>query len=253
MQNSETAYRLLGLDKNATRDEIEDRYYILCRRDRAIKNERGLPETDIEEITKAYDFLTRGDKSKVCGTEKSGGIKNFFYYHKWKFVAGFFAALMFAFLLKDVLAPPPDIKILVLGEIRLEDTGELEELVEESKNGAKRVSVDQISYLGTDLLVANQRKELVLTAAGEIDIFVLDRSKFEEYADKGLFLDLGPYEDALDAVISDKTPYALDISGGIIPEKLKIEGIESTELMGAVNAQTKRTELALEVLKMLAH
>lgn len=184
---------------------------------------------------------------------QSSKIENFFYYHKWKLVAGLFAALMIAFLLKDVLAPPPDINILVLGEIRLEDTGELEELVEESDAGAKRVSVDQISYLGSDLLVANQRKELVLVAAGGIDIFILDRSKFEEYAERGLFLDLGPYSDALDAVISGENSYALDISGGIIPEKLKIEGIEGNELMGAVNAQTKRTELALEVLKLLAH
>lgn len=157
------------------------------------------------------------------------------------------------------------VRIILVGNLLLPNADtSLKENLEKIIND--KVNIDQILYTGknarTQQEIAYQQKLLIIMAAGEGDLFILDKELFKAYAYKGAFLPL----DQLLEKYKDISKYANDeyfikpedakkkALYGLSAESIKVlsdAGFDTKNKVIAIYVRTNKKDRALEALKSL--
>ncbi len=267
------AYAILGLNEGADDDSIEKRYLLLLRKHKASIRAGLKPDRGMDQITAAYDLLKGNILSEEEQYEPSPFFKklginprkasNFFSYNKWYIVGGILAILLSISVIKTMTRPRPDFRLAFLGEMWVENTVGIEDRIEE------RIDTIEFAYIDTaagstdsDPYMVLPQKEAALVAAGDIDVFIVDKAKYEGYAEKGLFISLDEYCTRQEykayansgLILSteddpEEHQFGIDVTESAVFSEFKIIG---EQLIAGISYKSKQPELALEVLKLLA-
>ncbi len=284
MLEAKNAYEILGVKENASRDEIVRRYDILLKKYRA--GFQGDPDShdgtySFEEISEAYNFIMGYETGepveekpqrtiipgpilrKLNVDEKK--VNNFFYYHKNHIIIGILAVLIIAYSLKGCIGQvKPDLNIAYMGDFVISNQDILAQNVKSAIPELKAVGVDGAVLSGksdSEQDIAMQQKAMILFAAADVDVFILDRTSFERFGKQNAFLSL---DDMVDVLKIDRTKnkanmlkanedttehlYGIDVTGSSV---FKGTGIESKGKIAAVSVRVKYRDNANKLLASL--
>lgn len=275
------AYEILGAGRNASKNEIERRYAIMLKKHRlsSLEGWEADEALDIQKITSAYNLLMGyeepqpEEKNKVPNPLiKKMGIdekkaRNFLHYYKIHIILGVIALVVIAFTIKGcVTKVEPDFNMAFVGQIFYNETDILKEAIKAKMPEIKEPGFDGAFISGEGSAngqqeYAMQMKAMVLFAAAEVDLFILDKSSFDKYAKEGAFISLDEIATGLGVDTEKSKPYRLtknedttehtygiDISSS---EVLKKSNIQGKELIAAIPARSKQPLKAEKVISFL--
>lgn len=217
------ARKILGVTKASSKEEIEKKYDVILKKYRILKLEGNLNEaaeaefyksTDAYRIIMGYEVEEPKVAKKETYTDKAFekvGIDrkkadNFFHYYKYHILIGIVAAIIIALTVRSIVTKvEPDISIGLMGEINYEVQDSFKDKITKNVPEIKEISLDTVvlSDRHDDAQsYAYLQKAMVLLAASDIDMFLVNRYAFDTYAINGAFM-------ALDQVIKDNN---IDIS-----------------------------------------
>jgi len=206
-------------------------------------------EYTFEQITEAYDLLMGYEvpqkeyvPSKAAPLLKKAGIderkaKNFLYYYKYHILAVIALILIIVFTVRGcVNRVNPDFNIAFIGRFVYS------EAADDLKNSIK-ANVPQIAepgidgaYLADDSIgeqqYAMEMKATILFAAGDIDVFILDKTTFARYAKQGALLSLDEIAPRLGVDLEANKEFIV----GVEDSSAETEGLSEEEAAGN-NAQ----------------
>lgn len=234
MEDLKQAYATLGLPENATKEEVEKRYYLLMRQARAQgarrdHEEAGGNAVDFEAVNRAYKFIIEYDErkaqeqfkqsqygkyKKMAGTAEK--LDHFFHYYKFHLLGALVAVILIGFAVNSYLErqaqkaeeakkPPIDVSVMFHGDFYLnnqnQDTEELEAALLSFFPEWKRIGA-QITYDPSDpkneFDIAATQKAVVMLMTEKSDVYILDRNSFTKLARQQLFQPLDEaYEQTL--------------------------------------------------------
>ncbi len=299
------ARKILGVSKETSRNDIERKFSILLKKQRMVKEHPAdeaeqasgevrddgdkQEEYSFEQVTQAYNILMGYEvpvkeepSSKAAPLFKRAGIdekkaRNFFYYYKYHMLAVIVAVISIVLIIRGcVNRVDSDFTIAFIGEISYSETDKLRIAIKEK--------IPEITEPGFDgaFISENDRSEqqyamvmkaTVLFAAGEVDVFILDKASFEKYAKLGAFMSLDEIapklgvdmekskeyivkvEDSND-ISSEETAnepaeehlYGIDITKSMA---LKDSGIFGIEMIAALHVSGKQQDKAVKLLQFL--
>lgn len=210
-------YRILDLDPKANSYEIENRYTMLIKRYRGQND----PETikKLDEITLAYDILTnryvepepvdpRMEEVVFGKTRKDW--QNIWHYGRLPLLGIIIAAVLLGSLIYSIVTnEPPDFQLIVAGQFAMTDDAEqkMENYLKSSIPGVETVeyqviplsfpenetdSTSEAAATGVDpeSEYAYVMKMMTVIAGDSVEMFVCERSVFNQYAPQGVFREL---------------------------------------------------------------
>lgn len=199
------AYAVLGLSEGASRNEIEKKYEILFKKYKAAGS-RSEDKKAMDEIIEAYNVLMGysvelPDETAVkpnplldkmgIDRKKAG---NFFYYYKFHIAGGILLLIFVISLCKSLFFQEPvDLKVAFVGEFYYADSELLANNIKSAVGGLQGVSIDGAQFapdMGYEMESAMRNKKLVLMVGENIDIFIVDRANFVDFASQGMFVSL---------------------------------------------------------------
>lgn len=274
------AFEILGVRKNASKDEIERKYTILLKKRRNAEAEgdsSAAAEIDIVQVTSAYNLLMGYEEPKVEEAPskanpilKRAGIdekkaRNFWYYYKFHILGGIALLLILAFSLKScITAERPDFNLAFIGNIYFMENDALKLNIKKAVPDIKTPGIDG-AMMSEDSdgqqQYAMQMKAVVLFGAADVDLFILDKETFEKYGMEGAFQSIDIFADKLGVDKSKKTDfvikpkdtekeslYGIDISKS---KFLKASNIAGKSLVAAIPVKSKRVDTAIKLVKLL--
>ncbi|HEX7055841.1 MAG TPA: hypothetical protein VF260_01415 [Bacilli bacterium] len=226
------AYEMLGVPENASKDEVERRYFILLKRHQAkIKSlgeeEKAQEEKQFEPYNQAYKQIVAHfqqldlESNPIYRSEQTKSplrrkIEHFLYYYKLHLLGGLAVLILIISLVHSFIAKqkeiPPDVSTMMVGAYVADETAPLETKMAELVPGWKRVAV-LLNYTpsgesGT-LDYAQVQKSVVLLAAERPDIYIVDDVQFNRLGQDAAFLPLEPWKDELQSLVpEDRLIYA---------------------------------------------
>ncbi|RUS45383.1 J domain-containing protein [Cohnella sp. AR92] len=233
MEDLKQAYESLGLPETATKEELENRYYLLMRRARSQKmreNPDSAAETavDIDKISEAYRFIrdyeenqakaefTAQEYGKFKGmAEKAQKWDHFFHYYKFHLLIGIVVLVAIGFGIKAYVdhreeqerlakLPPIDLSVMFYGEYYYgegfgSDTDPLGEAILSQFPDWKRVKAD-LNYVPSEIRSSQDtallEKSVIILIDNKSDLFLVDKANFEKLAAQDFFLPLDTYAGA---------------------------------------------------------
>lgn len=275
------AYEVLGLKEGASRAEIEKRFGILLKKHKMSGQEgldNGVPEIDFAEVTKAYNLLMgyeteeapQESQTKVNPLLRKMGVdekkaRNFFYYYKFHMIIGIIVLIVLVSTLKSCMTRvDPDLNVAFMGNFFYTDSDVLKKNLKDKLPEVKEIGIDgaMISPDGKgEQAYAMQMKAMVLLAAGDVDVFILDRENFDKTAKQGAFASLDELASSLgiekaankDYVLKvegEQTEhlYGIDVSSNPVFEESQIAGEEK---IAAISVKAKHYEKAVKLMELL--
>ncbi len=237
MDNKE-ARNILGISKDASKNDIERKYAVILKKYRIgisqsntdeeeVKRQR-VSESDFKRITEAYNVLMgyeieekKKPPSKTALMFKKVGVdeektKNFFYYYKF-YILGIILviAATIYFINGCVNRVVPDFNTAFIGRI-----GYYESI--ESLHDSVRDNIQEIDEPGFDgayfdesingeQLYAMEMKVSVLFGAADIDVFIVDSEYYQRFAKQGLFMNLDEIAPRLGVDVSNSQDLILSV------------------------------------------
>lgn len=227
MEDLKQAYAALGLPETASKEELENRYYLLTRRARAQKMREpsdNSPEEaiDIEAVTEAYRFIrdyeeeqakARYEEEHYGKYKKMAGKKqkwdHFIHYYKFHVLIGIVVVIAIVFGVKSYVdhqaekerlakLPPPNLRVMFYGNYFYKgsfsvDTEEMGEQVRLQFPDWQRV-ISNLTYVPTDIKssqdIAFMEKSMINLLDDKSDLFIMDKAGFERLAPNELFVPL---------------------------------------------------------------
>lgn len=279
MMDKKEAYKVLGLASNASRNDIERRYSILLKKHRmaSAEEQEGSEAINIDEVTAAYSLLMGYVEpeavakapnpllKKVGIDEKKAG--NFLHYYKVHIIIGIIALIVLATTIRGcVTRVDPDFNLAFLGNIYFSETDALKDTIKAEIPEIKEPGFDG-AFLGADgssdgqQEYAMQMKAMVLFAAADVDLFIIDKANFDKYAEQGAFISLDEIAPKL-GIDKEKNKtyaakskedtaehiYGVDISNS---EVLKKSNIQGKEMIAAIPVRGKQLDKAEKLIALL--
>jgi hypothetical protein len=196
MEDLKQAYETLGLQEDASREQVEQRYYLLLKKARS-------KQSNLDEINTAYKRIIGYESEKASPAVKQGKADYFFYYYKWHVLGAVILILVILFTAKGMIdrrneeaaKPPLDLAVTVFGDFFTTETGNpklsqhLLSLVPEWK----RIDVG-VTYVPTEMRsqqdMALQQKAMLTIMTEKMDLMILDERNFDMLAKQGGFVPL---------------------------------------------------------------
>ena len=193
--------------------------------------------------------------------------RNFYHYYKVHIIVGIIALLVIAFTVRGcVTRVDPDFNIAFLGELYYSETDVLQGTIQKVIPEIKVPGFDG-AFLGAgdsadaQQEYAMQMKAMVLFAAAEVDLFIIDKANFDRYAAQGAFISLDEIAPRLGIGSDQSEPfkaragedtaehiYGIDISKS---EVLKSSNIQGREMIAAIPVRSKLPDKAEKVIALL--
>jgi len=233
------AYALLGLPEDATKEDVEKRYFILLRQARAkdARREDGQEaqdNVDFETINQAYKQILNyedqqteaqfnqdqyGKYKKMAGVAQK--TDHFFHYYKFHLLGAI--ALIIVIIIginsymdrqaeKERLAnlPPIDVSVMFHGEFLQHDQNQDKSVVEDYLLAQfpewQRISADVTydpSEPKNEYDMASVQKALLSLITEKSDVYILDKNSFNKLAKQGL---LQPLDDVYEQRLKPLLP-----------------------------------------------
>lgn len=274
------AYEILGLKQGASQNDIEKRFSILLKKYKmsTIETEEGQSEEsiNIDEATNAYNVLMGYEVEippepykkpnfiyKKLGVDEKKA-RNFFHYHKFHIIISIIALIVIATTVRScVNRVEPDVNLAFIGNLYY-DSEVVKATLLPKLPEFKEIGIDG-AYLSPDgkgeQEMAMQTKKMVLLAAGDVDIYILDKANFDSVAKQGAFVNIDKLVETLNIdleknkeyiVKTEDEPsshlYGIDISSSKLLETTKVIG--DTKI-AAISIRAKNYDKAVKVLKLL--
>jgi hypothetical protein len=277
----EDAYKILDLEVNANKEELEKRYTILIKKYRGlviseVDTEKAEAVRELEEVTDAYNSIKEAElqairariQSKQNPVFKKMGVdeykaRNFMHYHKYHIIFGIIGLLAIVYTIYSFATKVnPDFNVTAIGNFYSQDTAPMKQTIKEKMPEVKEPSIEVIT-IGGDTKgqqeYAMQMKAMAVMAAGDIDVFILDKENFDKYAAGGAFADLGKGLDGLqvnkDKVCKAKNSdsneehiYGFEVGSSSLLQNIK--GAKEQKIV-AISASTKNYDKALKLAELL--
>jgi hypothetical protein len=276
----EKAYKILNIREGAGSEEILRRYDVLLKKFRATGSEAfqgSGEEVTIEKITLAYNLLMGIEEEapeeeykepnplfkKLNIDEKK--VRNNIHYYKYHFLISLVALVVLVYTLYGCATRiEPDLKMAFIGAVYLDKAEDVEKRIMEMVPGLKGVSID--SALLSDSLDGQQayagaQKAMVLFAAGDIDLFIIDKAHFKQYAEQGAFVNLDEIADILNVEREKNKDYILkteDSDGEHLygidvgqSSLIKDTNVMMGEAVAAIRVNAENYDNALSLVKLL--
>lgn len=272
------AYELLQVSEDATDEDIEKRYMIWIRREKADAS------ISIDEITKAYSIIRRHRDYSFEGEKENESFKakasHFFYYYKvhtFGVIAVITLLISIGYTMysnyqeKQELALLPDenVEIMFYGSY-------LDPLASADKDAEQMIERNILSIMPdweristtlnyhtfqTDSMtdVGTQQRSAVLLATEKPDLYILDEASFDMYVQSGMFQPLDEIADLiLDEAFASSLVYGVveneteeQLLGLEIPDHSMLKNVETDESVkqiAAIRRDAENKENALDLL-----
>ena len=204
------ARKILGVTKASSKEEIEKKYDVILKKYRILKLEGNLNEaaeaefhksTDAYRIIMGYEVEEPKVAKKETYTDKAFdkvGIDrkkadNFFHYYKYHILIGIVAAIIIVLTVRSIVTKvEPDISIGLMGQINYEVQDSFKDKITKNVPEIKEISLDTVvlSDRQDEQSYAYLQKAVVLLAASDIDMFLVNKYAFDTYAINGAFMPL---------------------------------------------------------------
>jgi len=274
------AYEILGLPEDATREQVENRYFILLKRERAQSSRSGDAETDetgetssdLAEITRAYRLILGLETEKLSTEPKQGKVAHFFYYYKVHVIVSLLIVLIAGFMIKENIdkriaeskLPPIDLSVSVFGNFYFVDTDKLAQNMLRLVPEWKRIDT-KLTYVPTEIKseqdIALQQKSVLNLITEKDELYILDEKNFESLMNQHAFQKLEELPGWSDLQVSEdkvrrgKTEddteehaYGVDITGHPVFEGIELTGERQ---IVAVRAKFEKWPDTLKLLSKL--
>lgn len=276
------AREILGVGEGATKEQIEKSYFIILKRHRtAAATSEQQKHTALEEIDRAtaaynllmgYNIRTFAEERNIKPNPvlKKLGIdeyklRNFFHYYKFHMLFGIITLLLIIYGVKGcVTKVEPDLSIAFIGNFRYYSSGIMENAIKESVPGIEAPTVDG-AYITSEGLgtqdYSMQMKAMVLLAAGDIDVYILDEASFLAYGKEAAFESMDQLIQQYNVDSSknqvyilkpkdepEEHAYGIDVSDS---EILNNQGVIGDKKIVAISARAPHREKALVFVRSL--
>ncbi|MFC4307050.1 hypothetical protein [Cohnella boryungensis] len=247
------AYALLGLTEDATREQVENRYYILMKRARAEKSRSEAGEDDGEpldltEINQAYNLVLGIESEKSSTVEKPTKLGHFFYYYKFHVIIGIIVLLIAGYMVKEGIdkrreaanTPPANLSVSLFGNFYFADVDLLEQNMLKQIPEWQRIATTLVfnpPEIKSQQDMALQQKSVLMLMTEKDELYVMDAKNFESLASQGAFVKLEEFaaktglqlpQDKLLFARTEEDPadaaYGIDITGSLVFRGIETSG-----------------------------
>ncbi len=204
MGEQKDPYEILGLKKDASKDDIFKRYSLLMKK---YKNNKSMEDAEgikaqISEIDEAYNILMGYDLNSLAEgklleetqrppnrllkklniDEKKLG--NFIHYYKVHMIIGIIVLIGLFFTVKSIVTRvDPDLKLKLVGIYPNTSVEKLENQIMGNIAGLKKVEIDPIIFWDKNSPTMESSMEMklfTLSGTGHVDAYLLDEERFEK-------------------------------------------------------------------------
>lgn len=221
MLDLRTAYARLGLDENATDEELENRYALLLRRkrNRSEEEDRAAGETTMSEITEAYNFIKdtaieEEIKLKEPKNKTLARAGHIYEYYRWHIIGVIVASVLIFYTVTSIVEnrneekriERADLKVTLFMDYQVQNPEPFEIKLLEGIKGWKDIHlVEQFAPMDPkdEYGMAMLQKAMISMAADKADLYIMDKGNFEKYGKQGAFLPLDG-RPGLEAVVKEK-------------------------------------------------
>lgn len=260
------AYETLGLPEDASKEDVENRYFLLLKKDRARQRNPEAEYKDLPplaDINAAYKVIMNQEieKAKQQYNEAKYGkskhkekIDHFFHYYRIHLLVAIVLIAAIGYGIKaymdkkeaerlEALLPPPSLHVMLFGDYIAEDPGELESNILQAVPGWERLKIDVTPVpeeVRSEFDFALQQKSMLALVTIRPDIYILDKVNFDKLLNQGAFRKLDdlkqrlgeqlPTDIELHAQTEEDTQkhlYGIDLSGHSIFEQTPFAGKET--------------------------
>lgn len=277
------ALEIMGLPDDASSEVIVKRYNVLFKKlkqldaqslgytreelDEAYRVLMGIEYRDPEEEKKRNARSQRPNPVfKALGID-CDKLSDFWYYNKWKIIGGILALLFVIWIIVDLTSRvEPDFKLIIAGEIYVEDIDAVEEalktMIDVQKPEAQHIPIS--GKLDPTMQQAYEQKLTLEITVGENDVFILDMNLYDRLAPFGVFVPLddmieelgqAPYDERLVVAVSSDDgekqlprQYGVDVTGSRI---LNEQGVTGDSLVAVMAANGKNADNAVKYIRTL--
>ncbi len=273
------AYETLGLPPDATREQVENRYFILMKRERSQHQRSGddaggepSAPTDLSDYTKAYRLIVGLESEKASTAPKQGKVGHFFYYYKIHLIVGIIILLIAAYTIKSGIDKrneerrlgPIDLSVSVYGNFYFADGELLQQNLLKLVPDWNRIKTN-VTFVPVEIKseqdVALQQKAVLMIMTEKDEIYFLDRKNFDSLAKQEAFRKLDELpgwnelqvpNDRLRMSSTEDDPqeaaYGIDVTGNPI-----FQGIEMTgeDVIMAVRADKEEWPKTMELVSKI--
>jgi hypothetical protein len=204
MAEQNEPYEVLGLKKEASKDDIIKRYNLLMKKYKDDKNKKSDEDIkhNIKEIEAAYNLLMGYDFESLDGGKLSSEAKkppnpilkkinvdekklsNFIYYYKIPIIVGIIALVsVFLFIKSIVTNIEPDLIIKLVGLYPSQSVEMLEDKIKGSIAGTEEIEIDPIVFWDKSnpaLESSMEMKLVTMSGTGRVDAYFLDKERFDK-------------------------------------------------------------------------
>lgn len=275
------AYEVLGLEVGASKEDLEKRYALLIKKYRSIKlsedeEEKVEGEKALKTVTDAYNSIIENElqaiRSNMQGTPNpvlkkigvdEGKAKNIIYYYKYHFLLGVIGLLALGYFIYGFATNvKPDFNLTAIGSFYSQDTEPIKQTIKNNISSIKEPLVEVVTITGDvnfQQEYAMQMKAVTVIAAGDIDVFIMDKDNFDKYAAGSAFASLDKLVENMNIdksrCYSAKTEDLAEehIYGLEAGSSKLLQGIQSrtNQKIVAISARTKNYEKAVKLVEFL--
>jgi hypothetical protein len=277
MEELNKAYEILGLPQTASREDVENRYFLLLKKarsqqNRSNPNDHNEAALDLEHINRAYKLIIGVETEKSSTLEKQGKVAHFFYYYKFHVIAAILLIIVVGFFTKQTIdkrnaeanLPPANLSISLFGNFYAVDAAVLEKNLLSFVPEWKRIKTT-VSYLPREIKsqqdMALQQKSVLNLMTEHSELYILDETSFASLVNQHVFQKLDTLDgwsslqaapDRIRTVRTDEDtsaqPYGIDITGSPAFKGLEMNGERQILAVRAKNDKWPETRKLMEKL-----
>jgi len=205
------ARKILGVIKSSPKDDIEKKYDIIMKKYRILKmngtldikaEEDYIKSTDAYRIVMGYEVDTPEVERKETYTDKAFekvGIdrkkaNNFYYYYKFHILISIVVVIVIVLTVRSfVTRVDPDITIGFIGEVNQQAYDSFEAKIKQKLPEIKNIAFDYAMLTNNTndpQEYAYRSKAMVLLSVSDVDLFLVSKYVYDNYASNGPFMDL---------------------------------------------------------------
>lgn len=270
------AYEILGLPEDATRDQVENRYFILLKKSRSdqsrIQSGDETPAPDLAEVNRAYNLILGIESEKTGTIKKQSKFAHFMYYYKNHLIISIIIVLVAGYMVKEGIdkrreaanLPPASLSMSVFGNFYFADVEILEQNLLKLFPDWKRIAMTHTyvpSEIKSEQDMAMQQKSVLSLMTEQSNLYILDPKNFVSLASQGALVRLDKLEgwsslqvppDMLRSVQAEEDtaamPYGIDITGNPAFEGVEFSGEKQILAVRNVEEHWNESRMLLEKL-----
>jgi hypothetical protein len=277
LEDLKKAYDVLGLPEDATREQVENRYFILMKRARSGQsltqaNGSESPAPDLTEINRAYNLVLGVETEKISTIKKQTKLAHFFYYYRIHVIVGIIVILVAGYMIKDGIdkrraaasLPPANLSVSIFGNFYFADVDLLQKNMLKLVPEWKRIDTTLVFVppeVKSPQDMAMQQKSVLVFMTEHSELYITDEKNFKSLAAQGAFIRLDEFEGSeslnvppdklLTARADGETgdhPYGIDVTGNPVFKGIELSGEREIIAIRATKEKWPDTRKLLEKL-----